>query len=208
MSQKITSVYKLVTIPFVYELIQSALGQKKFRKQLCSGPLQTRPGDRVLDVGCGPATLLPLLGGVDYLGMDLNPAHIEKAKANYRDKGRFICGNAVTEIEKAPGPFDLILCIGLLHHLDDDEAAELINALSKRLSAEGRLVTCDPVYLEKQNFIARTLKDLDSGQNIRTPNGYAERFSTSGLPLKTEVRSGLLNVPYNHCCNMLEQRAA
>ncbi len=64
MSQKITSIYRLVTIPVVYELIQSVLGQTRTRNYLCAGPLKTSPGDRVLDVGCGPATLRRCLGDV------------------------------------------------------------------------------------------------------------------------------------------------
>ncbi|PCI53250.1 MAG: methyltransferase [Alphaproteobacteria bacterium] len=205
MSQKITSLYKLVTIPFMYELIQRTLGQKKTRHYLCNGPLKTNTGDRVLDVGCGPATLRPFLGDICYKGMDLNPSHIEHATKDFGHLGTFICSNAVTDTVNAPGPYDLIYCIGLLHHLDDDEARTLINSLSARLADGGRLVTYDPVYVEKQNFIAKWLNDLDSGQNIRTAQGYANLFDDVELPLDTHVLSGMLNVPYNHCCNIVSQ---
>jgi 2-polyprenyl-3-methyl-5-hydroxy-6-metoxy-1,4-benzoquinol methylase len=208
MSQKITSVYKLVTIPFFYELIQNSLGRKKTLRYLAQGPLKTKPGDRVLDVGCGPATIRPFLGDVDYLGMDLNAPHIEKATADYGHMGRFICGNAVTDIESAKGPFDLIICLGLLHHLEDSEARTLLSALSARLSKTGRLVTNDPVYIPRQNFIAKKLNDLDSGQNIRTPEGYKALFVDENTDMQTLVLSGKLNIPYNHCCNIVQRKAA
>lgn len=207
MSQKITSLYSLITVPVFYELVQSALGRKRTREYLCSGPLKTKIGDKVLDVGCGPATLRPFLGDVEYLGMDMNPKHIEKATETYGDMGTFICGNAVTDIENAPGPYDIIICIGLLHHLDDDEAVELLSSLSARLAPTGRIVTYDPVYVEKQNFIAKKLNDLDSGQNIRTPEGYKSLFDIQSVDLKTDVLSGMLNVPYNHCCNIATKAA-
>lgn len=207
MSQKITNLYRLVTVPFIYEAIQSLLGRERTRKYLLSGPLRTRPGDRVLDVGCGPATLRPFLGDVQYLGMDMNPAHIETAIEKYGDTGQFVCGNAVTEAKKAPGPYDFIICIGLLHHLEDDEASELVQTLSKRLSARGRLVAYDPVYIQKQNPIAKKLKDLDSGQNIRTADGYAKLFSGTGNNYSSRVLSGMLNVPYNHCINAISRGA-
>ena len=208
MSQKITSLYKLITLPLFYELVQSALGRKKTRDYLCAGPLKTKTGDKVLDVGCGPATLRPfLLGDIDYLGMDMNPKHIEKATEAYGHMGRFICGNAVTEIHNAPGPYDIIICIGLLHHLDDDEAVELLGSLSERLSPTGRMITYDPVYIENQNLIAKKLNDLDSGQNIRTPEGYKDLFDLGYVDLKTEVLSGMLNLPYNHCCNIATKAA-
>jgi len=206
MSQRTTSLYRLITLPSFYELVQSALGRKRTREYLCNGPLKTAAGDKVLDVGCGPATLRPFLGKVDYLGMDMNPRHIEKAVETYGHTGRFICGNAVADIKSAPGPYDIIICIGLLHHLDDNEAIELLGRLSERLSSVGRIVTYDPVYVEKQNFIAKKLNDLDSGQNIRTPEGYISLFNTERMTLRTDILSGMLNVPYNHCCNIATKK--
>lgn len=97
-----------MTIPFFYEAIQKTLGRDKARAFLHENHLNTTPGNKVLEVGCGPGSLLPLLGDVEYLGMDLNPAHIEKAKQANGDKGTFICGNAVTDVEHAAGPVDLI----------------------------------------------------------------------------------------------------
>lgn len=203
MSEKTTSLYKIVTIPFFYEAIQKTLGRDKARSYLHKNFLQTKRGAQVLEVGCGPGSLLPLLGEVNYLGMDLNPAHIEKAKTENGDNGVFICGNAVTDTEHAAGPYDLIICIGLLHHLDDHECKSMINTLSSRLSSNGRFVSFDPTYIKNQNLIAKKMNDLDSGQNIRTPSEYAELFPTQGFILRTEILSGLLNVPYNHCCNIL-----
>ena len=206
MSQRVKSFYKLITLPIFYELVQSALGRKRTREYLCKGPLKTRNGDKILDVGCGPATLRPFLGDVDNLGMDMNPKHIEKATETYGHMGQFICGNAVTDIKNASGPYDIIICIGLLHHLDDHEAIELLDKLSDRLSPHGRIVTYDPVYIDKQNLIAKTLNDLDSGQNIRTAEGYISLFNTKLISLRTDVLSGMLNVPYNHCCNIATKK--
>ena len=203
MSEKTKSLYRIVTFPIFYEAIQKTLGRDKARHYLRTNHLQTQTGDKVLEVGCGPGSLLPLLGDVNYLGMDLNPAHIEKAKQANGDKGTFICGNAVTEVEHAAGPFDLIICIGLLHHLDDDEAISMIDALSTRLSPTGRFVSLDPTYIDNQNFIAKKMNDLDSGQNIRTQPEYAKLFPSKAFKLDSRELSGLLNIPYNHCLNVL-----
>lgn len=203
MSEKTKSLYRIVTIPLFYEAIQKTLGRDKARKYLQENHLQTNSGDKVLEVGCGPGSLLPLLGDVDYLGMDLNPAHIEKARQSNGDNGTFMCGNAVTEVEHAAGPFDLIICIGLLHHLDDSEASSMIKALSKRLSPSGRFVSLDPAYIDNQNIIAKKLADLDSGQNIRTQPEYAALFPSKAFKLNSQELGGLLNIPYNHCLNVL-----
>ena len=42
---------------------------------------------RVLDVGCGPGTNSAEFVGLDYLGVDLNPAYIEHARRKHG--GRF-----------------------------------------------------------------------------------------------------------------------
>ena len=116
--------------------------------------------------------------------------------------------DGVDTADIATGPYDIIVCVGLLHHLDDDEATRLIRSLAARLSERGRLVTCDPVFVDRQHPVARTLKRLDSGQNIRRAEGYAALFETGDeFALRTEVASGKLYVPYNHCCNVLGRAA-
>jgi len=208
MGQKIDSIYKAVTVPIFYEAIQNLLGRKKAFNYLASGPLVTQKGDRVLDVGCGPGTLRSYLGEVEYTGIDLNAPHIDQAREKYGHMGQFHFGNAVTDIDILAGPYDLIICIGLLHHLEDDEAETLISSLSERLSDRGRLVTFDPVYIPRQNPIAKKLNDLDSGQNIRTQPAYKALFDTLKFNLESDVLKGKLNVPYNHCCNVFYSKAA
>lgn len=79
----------------------------------------------------------------------------------------------------------------------------MISALSKRLSPKGSFVSLDPTYIENQNFIAKMMNDLDSGQNIRTQPAYAKLFPSFGYDFDSQELSGLLNIPYNHCLNIL-----
>ena len=60
------------------------------RKTVVRDHIKPRDGETVLDIGCGPATMLPYLGQVTYTGIDLNPAYIETAKTQFGDRGTFV----------------------------------------------------------------------------------------------------------------------
>jgi hypothetical protein len=68
--------------------------------------------------------------------------------------------------------FDAVIAIGLLHHLDDDDAVSLMRLTKYALAPEGRLISYDPVLDSEQSSIARFLVSHDRGQNVRTAVGY------------------------------------
>lgn len=198
MAQRIGNIYKLVTVPAVYRSIQSVLGGDRARQRYVSDALKPVAGTRFLDVGCGPAGILPYLPAVDYIGIDLNPKHIEFARRTHGDRGRFLVGDAAKALEVAGQVFDLVNVSALLHHLDDAAGRRLLAQCGEIVRPGGRIVTFDNVWLPRQSFIARRLIGLDSGLNVRTPEGYLAL--TSGLPVEIEtlVFRDLLRIPYDH----------
>ena len=80
-----------------------------------------RPGDKVLDLGCGNGRYLPLFreNGVEYFGMDFSEKLIELAKNKYPE-ANFITGDALT----LPFPenfFNKVYGIAILHHIPSEE---------------------------------------------------------------------------------------
>ena len=61
--------------------------------------------------------------------------------------------------------FDVVLAMGLLHHLDDAECAALIGFAHASLDPGGRLVTIDPAYAPEQARVARWLIGRDRGEH-------------------------------------------
>lgn len=206
MSQRIDSIYRLVTLPQIYSAIQSLLGADHSRRRYVEEVLKPRPGMRFLDVGCGPATILPYLPAVEYTGIDLNARHIEHARAIYGARGRFIVGDVSRNLGIEDGGFDLVNVSGLLHHIDDAPAAALLRDCLALLRPGGRMVTIDPLRMERQRAVARLLISLDSGLRIRTAGGY--RRLTDGLDADIEVREfhDALRVPYDHYLMILRRR--
>jgi ubiquinone/menaquinone biosynthesis C-methylase UbiE len=102
-------------------------------------------GRRVLDVGCGPGTVLAQLTrafGVEGVGIDASPEMIEVARRDAPGVHQLQVGRA-EELPFAGGSFDAVLMRLVVHHLDRPEA---FSELLRVLRPDGRLVitTTDP----------------------------------------------------------------
>lgn len=94
----------------------------------------------ILDIGCGPGELserlLTELPGSTLVGVDLDPAHLERARlkcARFGDRVRFEIGDAV-ELAIADGGFDLVVCRHLVQAVPDPAA---VLAHMKRVARPG-----------------------------------------------------------------------
>jgi ubiquinone/menaquinone biosynthesis C-methylase UbiE len=177
-----------------------SLGANKGLARYANEVIRAEAGMKVLDVGCGPADILAYLPAVDYTGIDLNVKHIEFAQCRYADRGRFIIGNASDDLNQQEGAFDLVIVSGLLHHLTDSECLVLFASLRRLLKPGGRIVTIDNVWLPQQRFVARTLIGMDSGLNVRTPDGYLRLLDNSAFEVESRIYHDLSRVPYDHFC--------
>ncbi|HTE06923.1 MAG TPA: class I SAM-dependent methyltransferase [Planctomycetota bacterium] len=155
------------------------------------------PGARVLDLGCGLGDIVESLPPVDYDGYDTDPGYIASARRTYGSRGRFHCADA-TRVGVADGAYDLVLSIGILHHLDDEQVRELVGLAWRALAPGGRLITFDGCRVAGQSRIARYLLDHDRGDHVRDRDGYvrlvAERFDA----IAVDIRSDWLRIPYTH----------
>jgi len=163
---------------------------------------------KVLDVGCGPASLFPYLVDTRYTGIDLNPQSIARARKLYGDRGRFLVGDVAEGFLSGSADFDLIIASALLHHLDDAHAQALFSRLAGLLSPEGRIVTIDNVWLPKQHLFARIANSMDSGLNVRTPEQYTNLVAHLPLRVEQRIYRDLLRIPYDHFCMTLTPQPA
>jgi SAM-dependent methyltransferase len=107
-----------------------------------------RPGDAVLDLGCGTGQIgLPLAAqGAEVLGIDVSPAMADRLRAEAGRRGlRSVTAISVPmeKLDLQPGTFDLIVSSYSLHHLRDPDKARLIQACYHWLRPGGRLVIAD-----------------------------------------------------------------
>ncbi|MCC7274117.1 MAG: methyltransferase domain-containing protein, partial [Alphaproteobacteria bacterium] len=86
---------------------------------------QARPGDGVLDLGCGTGYLGHLLfrarEDLRYVGVDRKGESLEAARANLGDGVRLVAGDlsAIATIAGLDGPWRFIVTALTFHDLDD-----------------------------------------------------------------------------------------
>lgn len=199
MAQITTGVRKILSIPIVYSMLQNLMGAHSGRIRFVREFLRLEQSTKLLDLGCGPADILDYLPeSVVYYGFDISDAYISRAQEKYGDRGVFRC-QLLTHSDLSTLPrFDVVLAIGVLHHLDDDVARELVGLAHAALCPGGRLITVDPCWVAGQNPVARFLISKDRGQNVRDAEGYESLVEPifSSRSITVRHRSW---VPYTHC---------
>jgi cyclopropane fatty-acyl-phospholipid synthase-like methyltransferase len=142
---------------------------------------------------------LNYLPAVNYTGLDISPEYICSAKKRFGPRGRFYCNDVgLAAIEEEQATFDLVLAIGVIHHLNDAQAARLFDLARLALHSTGRLVTYDGCYVPQQSRIARWLLAKDRGKFVRNREDYLRLALARFSKVEPHLRHDLLRVPYTH----------
>ena len=198
MAQITSGIRSILSHPFVYETFQNIMGAKSGRIRTVTRDVRPFPGMRILDLGCGTADILNAMPlDVTYIGYDMSEQYINAARAKFGHRATFNC-RLLEQAEIAMlEPFDLVMGIGVLHHLDDATARQFMTLAKAALKPGGRVLTHDPCYAPGQNPIARFLISKDRGQHVRNEASY--RVLAEGI--FTKIDGQLTHqawIPYTH----------
>lgn len=119
----------------------------------------TGPAPRLLDLGCGPGSLItrarqrfPM---ANLTGVDLDPFLLELARQGHPDSAAFIQADYCQDGWTAalPGaPFDAITSVSAVHYLAPAQLDPLLKALASHLRPGGVLVIADTVPLDPRSL--------------------------------------------------------
>lgn len=187
----------LLSFAQVYQLYQWLVGAHKYTRLFAHEYIRYQKGQKILDIGCGPADILKYLPKeVHYTGLDLNEDYIRKARKAYPDK-LFLAG----DINEASFPlddqqFDVVFFIGVQHHLEDESVEKILRFAYKKLKSDGRMLSLEPVRTPGQHFIERWFMNNDRGKFIRDEQSYQKITQSVFTNIKTEIIPDTMNIPF------------
>lgn len=198
MSQITTGLRAVLSNPLVYETFQNLMGAKEGRRLIVEKHIRPFPGMRILDIGCGTCEILSALPyNIDYHGYDISEDYIAAAKKKFSGRGTFNRGLFDDAEAQKLQKFDLVMAIGVLHHMNEGEAAQLLRLAKSVLKDGGRILTRDPCFADGQNPVARFLISRDRGQHVRNAESYKALASAAFQNVKGELTHTAW-VPYTH----------
>lgn len=151
---------------------------------------ELRPGERLIDVGCGQGVLAqPVMkAGAHYLGVDASEAMIRKARKRRGPDVKFEHGDArdlIGTTSATPGSFDV--AVFLLSLQDMDPLAEVVASTAKVLAPGGRLV----LFMVHPAFRAPRGSGWGYDERRKLVYRRVERYlSSAAVPMKSYAEAG------------------
>ncbi|MGR4849053.1 SAM-dependent methyltransferase [Streptomyces sp. LARHCF252] len=141
--------FTLPTLPIVVLAGPAPFQRRLARRSLAL--LDARPGQLVLDAGCGRGDTTARLGaaGCRALGVDIQPAQIDQARRRFGDSARFAVADATAlpdraaEIPLTDGSFDRVHCLEAAFHFGHEGRRSFLSESFRLLRPGGRLVLVD-----------------------------------------------------------------
>jgi SAM-dependent methyltransferase len=156
----------LLDAPRVYNLVQTLGGWSFTIAPKLQSALADASGEEVLDLGAGTGNLASLLPpNASYVAIDNDPARVRYLER--RIPGATCRLGSALETGLEDGAVDWTVCMGLAHHLGDEELPRLIAEMAR--VTRKRLVFCDPLWPGRP-LLGSVLWRCDRGSHPRTEN--------------------------------------
>jgi ubiquinone/menaquinone biosynthesis C-methylase UbiE len=163
----------------LYDPIATLLGTESAHRQLIE-QADLRPGQRVLEIGCGTGNLTLLVKtlhpAVDVVGLDPDPKALDRArrKAERQRVSVALDRGYSDELPYPDGTYDRVLSAFMFHHLERDEKGRSLHQVRRVLTRGG------------------SVHVLDFGGSHDRSGGFLARFLHGSGHLRDNSRDAIL----------------
>lgn len=200
-------IYNALRYAPIYSLYQRFFGSQKAYYRFVREYLQLKLGDAILDLGCGPGSICDFLPDeVTYNGCDPNEHYIKQATKRFGANMRFWQSGIDVDkglvLPEGLPPCNIVLSMGVIHHLSDGEAVLLINlaktVVDKSSSHGAKFIVFDNCLTDHQNRFARWLILNDRGAHARHISWYRDIFNLNFKKVKIDLVHDFYRFPYTN----------
>ena len=115
---------------------------EKRRLSLIRSLIAPRPGERLLEVGCGGGHVLALFPECELVGTDVSGAMLDKARRRLAGRPVELLKGELDELGLPAASFDAVVCTEVLEHVVDPDA--VLASIASLLAPTGRAVVTFP----------------------------------------------------------------
>ena len=184
----------------IYKIFQYGISKPGTAEIIRKQVLKPSGVNSVLDFGCGIGYHSEEYANSEYLGIEPLQGCVDKAKDMFsRPRATFIVGDHQTLKSIPDSSFEVIIALGVLHHIDNRTFAEFLREALRILKPGGRLTTFDPVFHPNQTLLSRWVVARDRGEWVRTTEEYLLPVMDSFQGnVSYKIYERLLRIPYDH----------
>lgn len=192
---------RILEIPIVHIWFKKIIGKENSAEWFLEKYIGDTVGKKILDLGCGTAEIADHIRGEKlYVGIDNNKLYLDKNEKHFADRKtcRFYCTDLNAFSESSTQKFDIVLMIGVMHHIDDNALNAAMASIKRIIRRGGIFVSLDPCYIKGMNPIARFLCMLDRGRYVRYADDFISTQEKYWTDVKYEIRTDTLRLlPYS-----------
>lgn len=201
--------------PNLWLLFQRLIGGSKDKQALALSVFSDRGGEgekkkHILEIGCSVGNIADAfrsLPHIRYTGIDIDKSVITVAQSRFTGTGFQFLHESMEEHIKREIQYDIILVAGILHHIDDKTALDILKQTAP-LSKLGTMVLIyDPVILKKSDpFYMHWFYKLEQGQLMRDEQSTKKLITDAGMTISSHrtvpISPGLPGCPpvARFCC--------
>ena len=189
---------RILGIPNVYDSYQKMLGAQQGRLDFIRQTIAPRVKSRVLEVGCGTGINCEgFPNGISYVGCDVSEKYISHANEVYGNRAAFYAKSVGNLRDLHLEPFDVVIALAVLHHLNDNDIMNLCDEVQELLAPGGIFITADPCFTKDQPWYSNFATSFDRGQFVRNPTEYTNLLAKKFSKVETQMHNGkLLVIPH------------